>query len=66
MSDYDSYDDFPEYELLGPNNIVDDDETTYLVQGRVDDSIIMFRSVNELLECERDPIQKVLASDNSE
>jgi len=36
---------------------VDDDEL--YVQGRVDDPITMFRPTDELLECERDPIQKL-------
>ena len=54
MNDYDSYD------LAGPNDIVNIDDTRYLVQGRVDDEITMFRPINELLECERDNIQKAL------
>jgi len=54
MNDYDSY------ELTGQNDIVNIDDTKYLVQGRVDDKITMFRPINELLECERDNIQKAL------
>ena len=54
MTDYDSYD------LAGSNDIVNIDDTRYLVQGRVDDEITMFRPINELLECERDNIQKAL------
>ena len=54
MNDYDSY------ELTGQNDIVYIDDTKYLVQGRVDDKITMFRPINELLECERDNIQKAL------
>jgi len=54
MNDYDSYD------LAGSNDIVNIVDTRYLVQGRVDDEITMFRPINELLECERDNIQKAL------
>ena len=54
MTDYDSY------ELTGQSDIVNIDDTKYLVQGRVDDEITMFRPINELLECERDNIQKAL------
>jgi len=54
MTDYDSYD------LAGQSDIVNIDDTKYLVQGRVDDEITMFRPINELLECERDNIQKAL------
>lgn len=35
----------------------------YLVQGRTDDPIHMVRSVDELLECERDNVQKMYGSD---
>jgi len=60
MTDYDSYDNFSEYDMSGPNYVVEIDNTEYLVQGEVDDQITMFRPVDKLLECERDPIQKVL------
>jgi len=36
---------------------LDDDEV--YVQGHVKDPITMFRPTDELLECERDPIQKL-------
>ena len=60
MTDYDAYDSLSEYDLDGPNNILDIDDTLYLVQGRVVDEITMFRPIKELLECERDQIQKAL------
>jgi len=60
MTDYGNYDDFSEYNLPGPNHIISIDDTEYLVQGKVDDTITMFRPVNDLLECERDTIQEVM------
>jgi len=54
MTDYDSY------ELTGQSDIVNIDDTKYLVQGRVDDEITMFRPINELLECEKDTIQTAI------
>jgi len=57
MTDYDSYD------LAGQSDIVNIDDTKYLVQGRVDDEITMFRPINELLECEKDTIQTAILGD---
>jgi hypothetical protein len=63
MTDYGNFDDFSEYDMSGPNYVVEIDNTEYLVQGEVDDQITMFRPVSKLLECERNPIQKVLLGD---
>jgi hypothetical protein len=40
-------------------SIVEVDDTEYLVQGKVKDELTMFRPVTELLECERDNVQKM-------
>jgi len=64
MNDYGNYDDFSEHDLQGPNYVVEVDGTKYLIQGEVDDKITMFRPIDELLECERDPIQKVLLNED--
>lgn len=42
------------------STIITVDQKKYLVQGDIDDQILMFRTVNELLECERDNVQKML------
>jgi len=39
------------------STIVTVDDEEYLFQGDVDDELTMFRSVDELLECERDNVQ---------
>lgn len=57
------YDDFDEYDLTGSNYIVGVDNTDYLVQGKIDDQITIFRDVNKLLECERDAVQPALLGD---
>lgn len=49
--------------IQGGNNygkIVSIDDTDYLVQGKPDDPLTMFRTVNELLECERDNAQRLM------
>jgi len=45
------------------SEIVEVDGTDYLVQGRVDDHLTMFRPVNDLLECERDTVQKMMGEE---
>jgi len=42
------------------NHIVEIDDEDYLVQGRVDDPITMFRTVDDLLECERDNVNVMM------
>jgi len=42
------------------NHIVEIDDTDYLVQGNINDELTMFRPVSELLECERDNVNKIL------
>lgn len=41
-------------------DIVEIDETKYLVQGDLQDAITMFRPITELLECERDNVNVML------
>lgn len=41
------------------SKIVSIDDTDYLIQGRVDDPLTMFRPVNNVLECESDAVQKM-------
>jgi len=53
-------------EILGPNYLLEIDDEDCLWQGGVDDEITMFRSVDELLECERDAIQPHLLEYNKE
>lgn len=52
MSDYHGYN----YH----SKIVDVDDQDYLFQGEVDDPLTMFRPVNELLECEKDNVTKMM------
>lgn len=40
-------------------HIINIDEDEMYIQGKVDDPITMFRSTDDLLECEREPIQKL-------
>lgn len=40
-------------------HIVEVEGDELYVQGNIDDPITMFRPTDELLECERDPIQKL-------
>lgn len=42
------------------NHVVEIDDTDYLVQGKVEDPITMFREVDDLLECERDNVQLMM------
>lgn len=42
------------------SSIVEINGDRYLVQGDSDDEIWMFRDINELLECERDNVQKMM------
>jgi len=42
------------------NHIVEIDNEDYLIQGKVDDPITMFRDVNELLECERSNVNVLM------
>lgn len=51
MSDYSN----PGYNYH--SKIVNIDDTDYLIQGRVDDPLTMFRPVEQVLECERDAVQ---------
>lgn len=41
-------------------DIIEVNDTQYLVQGDLTDAITMFRDVNDLLECERDNINVML------
>lgn len=41
------------------SKIVDLKNETYLVQGRIDDPLTMFRPVEQVLECEKDEVQKM-------
>jgi len=50
--------DFPYSEVIK----VDDDY--YLFQGETGDELTMFRSVDDLLMCERDQVQKMLGGKN--
>lgn len=44
-------------------HVIDLDNTLYLVQGDLDDSITMFREIDNLLECERDNVQMMLGDE---
>lgn len=41
------------------SKIVDLENEQYLIQGRVEDPLTMFRPVDDVLECERDRVQKM-------
>lgn len=41
------------------SQIITVEDTDYLVQGQVTDTLHMSRPVDELLECERDNVQKM-------
>jgi len=45
------------------SKIIEVDDTDYLVQGRIDDKLTMFRPVNDLLECERDTVQVMMGEE---
>lgn len=57
MSDYSSSHNYH-------SKIVEIDGTDYLIQGKVDDPLTMFRSIDELLECERGNVDKMLGGQN--
>jgi len=42
------------------SHIVELDGEDYLVQGSINDELTMFRPISELLECERDNVNKML------
>lgn len=42
------------------STIIHFDDTDYLVQGNINDDILMFRDINELLESERDNVNVML------
>jgi len=45
------------------SHVVEIDDTDYLVQGKIDDPLTMFRPVKDLLECEKDNVRaKMLES----
>lgn len=44
------------------SSVVEIDEDLYLVQGKINDPIVMFRELDKLLECERDQVQKYLGN----
>ena len=57
------------YDNTGYNyhsKIVNIDESEYLIQGSLDDDVVMMRDINSLLECERDNIQKQLGDVENE
>lgn len=43
--------------MVDCSEILEVDGVEYLIQGELSDPIVMFRPVDELLECERDAIQ---------
>jgi len=51
------------YKVDGPGDayLLEVDGDQYLMNGEPSDEIYMIRSINELLECERDEVQKMLA-----
>jgi len=51
------------YEVDGPGDayLLEVDGDRYLMNGEPSDEIYMIRSVDELLECERDEVQRMLA-----
>lgn len=42
------------------SSVIEVDGVDYLVQGRAEDELIMFREVDNLLECERDNVQLMM------
>jgi len=50
------------YEVDGPGDayLLEVDGDRYLMNGEPSDEIYMIRSVDELLECERDGVQRML------
>lgn len=58
--------DYGEEELYGPNHLIEMKDDDYLIQGDIEDEILMMRTFDELLECERDKIQSVLTQNYDE
>jgi hypothetical protein len=50
------------YDVDGPGDayLIEVNNDQYLLNGKPSDEIYMIRSVDELLECERDEVQKML------
>jgi len=50
------------YEVDGPGDayLIEVNDDHYLLNGEPSDELYMIRSVDELLECERDEVQKML------
>jgi len=42
------------------SKIVNVDDQDYLFQGEIDDPLTMFRSVDELLECEKSNVNRMM------
>jgi len=42
------------------SDVITVDGDQYLMQGDTDDEIVMFRDVDDLLECERDPVNLMM------
>lgn len=45
------------------NHIVEIEDDYYLIQGRVDDELTVFREIEDLMEFERDNIQEMLGEE---
>ena len=50
MSDYDK---FTDYDLAPNNHVVNVDDTYYLVQGELNDQLVIHRPWSSLLKCEK-------------
>jgi len=51
------------YDNTGYNyhsKIVNTDESEYLIQGSLDDEIVMIRDIDKLLECERNNVNQLV------
>lgn len=49
----------------GYSDIIEDGEgDIYLVQGRIDDPLTVIRSIEDVLECEKDAVYKALEADH--
>lgn len=49
------------YDVPGKCYLIENENKLYLMSGEPSDEICMIRSVDELLECERDNVQRMLA-----
>jgi hypothetical protein len=51
------------YDVDGPGDayLIEVNDDQYLLNGEPSDDIYMIRSVDDLLECERDNVQRMLA-----